>query len=228
MEAGIALYNPDCPDRPVNSPASVYQISPEALELVRAYGTPLWEVKLLAFLDQKISLRQKYANERNMAKIPVLLANGVNIELSPGKHSNLIKDIINEFAPRFAPGSEVVYIGDTGEKWACFDRELLASLGVSVDIHGKMPDVVLYSREKHWLFLVESVTSHGPVNAKRVAELKRLFIDCTAELIFVTAFPNHTVMSRFLADLAWESEVWIADSPAHLIHFNGTKFLGPY
>src|ERR1039457_6154487 len=35
VDAGIALYNPDKPDRPVNSPAAVYQIEPAALALLR-------------------------------------------------------------------------------------------------------------------------------------------------------------------------------------------------
>jgi hypothetical protein len=35
-------------------------------------------------------------------------------------------------------------------------------------------------------------------------------------------------MSRYLGEIAWETEVWVADAPSHLIHFNGERFLGPY
>ena len=66
-------------------------------------------------------------------------------------------------------------------------------VGVSVDSHGKMPDVVIYYPEKNWLLLVESVTSHGPVDGKRHAELARLFAEATAGLVYVTAFPSRSL-----------------------------------
>jgi hypothetical protein len=160
--------------------------------------------------------------------IPVVIAPGKTISLSPGDHSELIRAIIEDFAPRFAPGSVLVYAGDTGEKWGYFDKELLSGLGVEVDAHGKMPDVVLYFKEKNWLLLVESVTSHGPVDGKRHVELSALFAEAEAGLVYVTAFPNRAIMGRYLSDIAWETEVWVADSPSHLIHFNGERFLGPY
>jgi hypothetical protein len=122
----------------------------------------------------------------------------------------------------------LVYVGDTGDKWGYFDAVLLSRLGVSVDAHGKMPDVVLYHRERNWLILIESVTSHGPVDGKRHAELCGLFAAATAGLVYVTAFPSRSMMSRYLPDIAWETEVWVADAPSHLIHFNGERFLGPY
>ncbi|MFO0817528.1 MAG: BsuBI/PstI family type II restriction endonuclease [Pirellulales bacterium] len=156
------------------------------------------------------------------------MAPGKEIILSPGEHSELIRAVIEVFAPRFAPGSVLVYAGDTGEKWGYFDEKLLLDLGVSVELHGKMPDVVLYYELNHWLLLIESVTSHGPVDGKRHAELTRLFSTSVAGLVFVTAFPNRSQLSRYLAEIAWETEVWVADSPSHLIHFNGERFLGPY
>jgi hypothetical protein len=161
-------------------------------------------------------------------KIPVLLKNGLDFQLSSGEHSDLFKNILEAFAPRFTPGAQLVYAGDTGDKWGYFDKELLSSLGVQVDVHGKMPDVILFWPENNWLILVESVTSHGPVNPKRHAELARLFEQTTAEIVYVTAFPSRAVMGRYLSDIAWETDVWVADSPSHMIHFNGERFLGPY
>lgn len=129
---------------------------------------------------------------------------------------------------RFAPGSVLVYAGDTGDKWGYFDAALLAELGVKMDSHGKMPDVVLHCTERNWLLLVESVTSHGPVDGKRHAELAKLFSGSTAGLVYVTAFLNRSKMGRYLGEIAWETKVWVADAPSHLIHFNGMRFLGPY
>ena len=228
VDAGIALYNPDKPDRPVNSPKAVYQIAPAVLSLLQSFGTQVWRDKLTSYLALSQTLAQKYAMERVQSCIPMHIAPGKEIALSPGEHSELIRAIVQDFGPRFAPHSVLVYAGDTGDKWAYFDAVLLAELGVDVDSHGKMPDVVLHFVEKNWLILVESVTSHGPVDGKRHAELAKLFAGSTAGLVYVTAFPNRSIMGRYLGEIAWETEVWVADAPSHLIHFNGVRFLGPY
>lgn len=227
-DAGLALYNPDQPDRPVNSPNAVYQIEPEALDLIKTFGASSWESNLSSYLAKRKTLIEQYAMERELNLIPVEVAPGKQMNLSPGEHSELIRDIIEEFAPRFAPGSVLVYAGDTAEKWGYFDEKLLVNLGVEVGQHGKMPDVVLHFTKKNWLLLVESVTSHGPVDGKRHAELAKLFANSKAGLVYVTAFPNRALMGRYLSDIAWETEVWVADAPTHLIHFNGVRFLGPY
>ena len=228
VQAGLALYNPDDAKRPVNSPKAVYQISPDTLALLRLYGNADWDTALPKYLEQWKTLADRYARQREMKRIPVRIAEGRSINLSPGEHSELIRDIIEEFAPRFAPGSILIYAGDTGEKMGYFDRERLIELGVVVDSHGKMPDVVLHFTERNWLLLIESVTSHGPVDAKRHEELMRLFAESTAGLVYVTAFPTRPVMARYLTEIAWETEVWVADAPTHLIHFNGVRFLGPH
>lgn len=228
VDAGIALYNPDKLDRAVNSPKAVYQIAPEALGLMRSFGSNRWSETLYKYKNERISLSVQYAKERDQNKLPVKLKNGLEFQISPGEHSELIKEIIEDFAPRFTPGAQLIYAGDTGEKWGYFDSDALKSLGLEVDPHGKMPDVVLYWPENNWLILVESVTSHGPVNPKRHAELERLFQSSTAGLVFVTAFPTRSIMGRYLGEIAWETEVWVADAPSHMIHFNGERFLGPY
>ena len=227
-DAGIALYNPDKPDRAVNSPKAVYQIEPATLALLRTFGTPAWHGGLTAYLAGRETLVARYAMAREQSRIPVEIASGHKISLSPGKHSTLIRAIVEDFAPRFAPASVLLYVGDTGEKWGYFDAALLAGLGVKVNSHGKMPDVVLHYTANNWLLLVESVTSHGPVDGKRHAELAQLFAESTAGLVFVTAFPDRVVMSQYVGEIAWETEVWVADAPSHLIHFNGVRFLGPY
>jgi hypothetical protein len=228
VAAGLALYNPDVPDRPVNSPKAVYQIAPDTLALLHAFGTNNWKSALGAYLSMHESLSVRYAKARILNQIPVAIAPGKKIRLTPGAHSELIRAVIEEFAPRFVPGSQLVYAGDTGDKWGYFDKRLLETLGVSVDTHGKMPDVVLYCPKRYWLVLVESVTSHGPVNGKRHAELAQLFAGSSVGLVFVTAFPGRSAMARHLRSIAWETEVWCADAPSHLIHFNGERFLGPY
>lgn len=228
IEGGICLYNPDKPDRPVNSPKAVYQIEPNLLQVLRTYGTAQYEPMLQAYLQERQTLAQMYAREREMAMIPLQLPDGQTIQLSAGDHSQLIKDIVLDFGARYVPGGVLVYAGDTGNKHGFFDVELLASLGVQLDNHGKLPDVVIYNPEKNWLFLIESVTSHGPVDHKRYGELTALFANCTAGLVFVSAFPDSKTYAKYSSVIAWETEVWIADAPTHMIHFNGSRFLGPY
>jgi len=228
VQAGIALYNPDLPDRAVNSPHAVYQIEPNCLALLRAYGAKRFDSHLKDFLKSRPTLARRYAKDREMRMVPVKIAPGKQINLTPGEHSELIRDIVEQFAQRFVPGGDLVYVGDTGEKWGYFNESLLTSLGVAVDDHGKMPDVVIYYPDKDWLILAESVTSHGPVDSKRHEELAYLFRNGRPGLVYVSAFPDRRVMNKYLEAISWETEVWVADHPSHLIHFNGSRFLGPY
>lgn len=228
VQAGISLYNPDRPDRPVNSPHAVYQIAPELLDVLRAYNTARYKAKLVAYLSVRTTLAEVYAKRREMAMVPLKVREGTGILLSAGEHSGLIKRIVEEFAPRFVTRGRLAYVGDTGDKYGYFDADLLKRLSVVLDSHGKLPDVVIYSEGNNWLFLIESVTSHGPVNSKRHAELEHLFAGCSAGLVYVSAFPNRKVFLKYIEAIAWETEVWIADAPSHMIHFDGAKFLGPY
>ena len=170
----------------------------------------------------------RYAKERDRLKVAISVPSGKRVLLSAGEHNELIRAVIEEFAPRFVPGGKLIYAGDTADKTGHFDTRLLLSLGVDINKHGKMPDIVLYCKKRNWLLLIEAVTSHGPVDGKRHAELESLFACSEAGLVYVTAFPNRLIMRRYLGDIAWETEVWVADSPTHLIHFNGDRFLGPY
>ena len=229
VSAGILLHNPDKPDRPVNSSDNCYQIETSALDLLKRHDTPQWAELLSTYLATRETLAAQYARARNRHRVPVRVREGHEINLSVGPHSVLIKAIIEEFGANYVPGGELVYVGDTGAKWGYFDRALLSALGVQVGHHGKMPDVVIYDRERYWLVLVEAVTSSGPVDAGRHDELSRLFASSNAGLVYVTAFPDRgTVFRKFLSVVAWETEVWCASDPTHLIHFNGERFLGPY
>lgn len=148
--------------------------------------------------------------------------------MSPGGQNVLIEEVIQEFAPRFTPGGRVLYIGDTDEKFSFFDADSLRKLGVSIEAHGKMPDVIIYDTRRNWLVLIEAVTSHGPIDAKRRAELQQIFQASQAGLVFITTFLTRKAMVAYLGRIAWETDVWVAEAPSHLIHFNGDKFLGPY
>ena len=146
---------------------------------------------------------------------------------SPGKHNELQKAIIEEFAPRFAPNSECLYVGDTIQKDLVKNVEKLSELGFKITLHDKMPDVVLYREDKNWIYFIESITSVGPTDPKRIGEIEAMTKNVKTGKIYVSAFLDFSTFKIFADQLAWETEVWIADMPDHMIHLDGDKFLGP-
>ncbi len=228
LQAALIVANPDKPSRPTNSPKAVYQIEPSALRLLRSFGTSEWKENIQRYLRKVKTLTKVYEREREMQRLPVTLPDGQEIKLSPGGQNVLVKKIIEDFCSLFTPGGHIIYVGDTQLKWSLYDAKAMATLGVTIEEHGKMPDVVVYHIKKNWLVLIEAVTSHGPVNPKRRQELKKIFSKSSAGLVFVTSFIDRHSMLKYLTDISWETEVWVAESPTHLIHFNGERFLGPY
>lgn len=228
VQIGLLVANPDDPHRPVNSPANRYQAAPAVVKLVRTFGSRDWKGSLVAFLATASALGMLQPREREMALVAVKLPSGRKVQLTAGGQNELVKKIIEDFCPRFTPGGIVVYLGDTGQKQRHVEAGYLQRLGVKIDEHGKMPDAVVHLQDKDWLVLIEAVTSHGPIGIKRHNELKALFGSARSGLVFVTAFLTRRAMTKYLGEIAWETEVWIAEAPSHVIHFNGERFLGPY
>ncbi len=227
VQAPVAEYNPDNPSLPTNSPRAHYAVGEIALAAIQAYGTAKWSSARDFFRRQHGSLLNLYRKERSAALVPVRLPDGRALKMSPGRHNEVQAAIVEKFAPRFAPGAKLLYLGDTAQKDFVVDKEALAKFGVSLSEHNKLPDVVIHDTKRNWLFLVEAITSHGPMSPKRVMELKAIFARCPVGLVFVSAFPDFTEFRKHLSEIAWETEVWLADTPDHLIHYNGDRLLGP-
>ena len=227
VQAGVVDHNPEEPKLPTNSKDNHYRLTAEALRVVQAYGTDAWKEELDNFRKRFGNLRQKYSSQRKLKMLSLRLANGTGLTFSPGKHNELQIAIIEQFAPRFAPGGTLLFVGDTANKDLYMDVDALKSLGISFDQHNKFPDVLLYDKKRKWLFLIEAVTSHGPVSPKRIIELEALLVNCKAGKVYVTAFPDFKAFRKHTDDIAWETEVWLADFPDHMIHFNGNRFVGP-
>ena len=209
-----------------NSPNYRYRLTEETVEMLRTMGTPAWKTSVKRFLYYHEKLIDLYASKKKMTIMPVNI-NGESFKFSTGKHNELQKAIIEEFAPRFAPNSECLYVGDTIEKDLVKNVEKLKELGFEITLHDKMPDIVLYRKDKDWIYFVESVTSVGPMDPKRILEIEEMTKDVTAGKIFVTAFLDFKTYKKFAEELAWETEVWIAEMPEHMIHLNGDRFMGP-
>lgn len=228
IEASLILQNPDEPGRPTNSGKNVYQIEENTLNLIQKYKSKDWDSCLKEYLSNTETLRQKYSQQREMRRIPIELPNGFKLSLSPGGQNPLVAALIEEFCPRYVQDTRVIYVGDTDEKYAYCDDKYLAELGVTLDAHGKIPDVIVHDTRRNWLLLIEAVTSHGPIDPKRHNELVKMFAGSNIGLVFVTSFLDRRTWLRYAAEISWETEVWIADDPTHLIHYNGKRFLGPY
>lgn len=236
-QAGIVVRNADLPSRPTNSKDNNYSLSYEALNLIRLYDTSKWDRALQEFHACQPKLIELYQKRLDILKIPVQLPTGEKISLSPGKHNQLHADIVHEFCPRFVSNNDsgnILYIGDTassrseGGKLMYLDQDTLNALGVPNIKENKLPDIIAYDPARNWLYLIEAVTSHGPISPKRWIELEEMFSGCTAGLVYVTAFPDRKTFRQHSADISWETEVWISEDPDHMIHFNGDRFLGPH
>jgi hypothetical protein len=228
VDAGLLVRNPDDPQRPTNSGNTVYQIESSALLLCNEFGSDRWGDLLKDYLKARSEIRRELERARTLAQIPVCLPNGQTLSLSPGGQNPLIKEIVEGFCPRFTPGGVVLYIGDTATKFRHLDADAFHTLGIVLDPAAKMPDVVIHHLTRNWLVLIEAVATGGVIDGKRRGELKQLFRKSRAGLVFVTAFESRKIMQTMLPRISWETEVWVADHPDHLIHFNGERFLGPY
>jgi hypothetical protein len=234
-QARVVDRNRDDPKRATNSKDNNYSISEPILEIIREYPNGNWNEKLVHYRKELPALQEIYQQNLNKNKIPLKLPNGEIVSLSPGKHNQLHADIIHEFCSRFiGDGGIILYLGDTassrseGGKLMLLDNEKLISLGIPPMSHDKLPDVIAYDEKRKWIFLIEAVTSHGPISPKRWHELEKVFENCKVGKVYVTAFPDTATFRKNAADIAWETEVWIAEQPDHMIHFNGDKFLGPH
>ncbi len=226
---GLVSHNPDKPDRPTNSPHYCYQVSEPFLRLVRTCASPAWPNELTRFrIEMSDRLSALHGRKRMIQQIPVIFPDGSIVSISSGGQNALIKRIVEEFCPRFAKGGEVLYVGDAGDQLRDDQIRRFKELDIQLDKHGKKPDVVVYVESKDWLILIEAVKSHGPIDQKRQNELRQLFSRSSAGLVYVTAFESRRAMTKHLRNISWETEVWIAESPDHLIHFDGKRFLGPY
>ena len=211
-----------------NDPTRGYALHKDFKNLIVTYKTNNWETTLLKFNKNKPTLAEILERKRNIEKIPVTLPNGKPLEFSLGEHNILQKQIIEQFLPRFGSDCVVLYIGDTSNKSLHIEIKELEKLNFFELSHDQLPDIIAFSEKNNWLYLIEAVHSSGPMSETRVLELKKMLKDCKAELIFVTSFLKRTEFKKWMLDVAWETEVWIADNPDHLVHFNGHKFLGAY
>jgi hypothetical protein len=227
VEAGVVLSSSSKGEQATNNPSRGYALSPAFSRLLHQYGSKDWKAELAKFIAETSSLKEELERKRNLEKVPVTLPNGKTIDLSYGEHNALQKAIIEVFLPLYGFGAEVLYVGDTSDKYLHLEQEALESINFFPLEHEELPDIVAYSKAKNLLYLIEAYHSTGEWSEVRVRKVKRKLEEskCKANVVFFTAFENKNAFRAKAKDIAWETEVWIADVPEHLIHFNGYKFL---
>ena len=231
-QARVVDRNRDDPSRPTNSKYNNYSLTPPVLSALKKYPLGNWRDILKKYEKDLPRLKKLYEKALDREKVSVRLLSGKKIKLSPGKHNKLQRIIIDEFCSRFIGKSgTILYMGDTAKsrnesgKFMILEQKELKKLGISLISHKKLPDLIVYDKKRKWVFFIEAVTSHGPISAKRHIELEKIFRSCPANKIYVSAFLTMAEFRRYITDVAWETEVWTADNPDHIIHFDGERFL---
>jgi type II restriction enzyme len=226
VQAGVLVRNPDDPGLATNSPRTHYALTDEALAAVRAFGTLDFPHLAEQFRrESEGGLDERYAQRRRRMRVDVTLPSGARFKLSPGSHNELQGKVIEDFLPAFAPGTHVLYLGDTDRKALHVESDALARIGVPLEAHDKLPDILVYDEARDRLILCEAVTSHGPVSPKRRIELEEHLSDCRVTRMYVSAFLSFAEFKRHAESIAWATEVWIAEAPTHMLHYNGEEFL---
>jgi hypothetical protein len=227
VEAGVVLKAAAQADAKTNDGTRAYAISPECAVVMRLYKTAGWDDALTKLMANRTSLIETLARKRGLTRIPLTIGDQT-FSLSAGAHNVVQKAVVEHFLPLFGSGAEVLYLGDTEKKNLFHLDAELKKLGFFELAHDKLPDIVAYNKQKNWLFLIEAVDTSNPITELRKAKFEEVTAKCKADIVYVTAFADRATFRKFAKDIAWETEVWIADNPEHMIHFNGDKFFGPY
>ncbi len=216
------------PNTATNSPNRGYGISPAYSILMNCIGTDDWENQIRTLLPTTETIRERLAREREIIPTSVKINSDESLVFSSGEHNILQQKIIEELLPRYGYGSELLYVGDATNRFLYLQKEKLEELGLPEMSHNDLPDILAFSSKKKWIYLIEAVHSSGAISETRLLHLKNITQNAKYRIVFITAFLDAATFRKFAHEIAWETEVWIANKPDHMIHFNGDKFMGPY
>lgn len=217
------------PGANTSNPTRGYRINAEYSRIIRNYGQPDWFAQVDTFNKSHKTYQERVMPKRDIPKLTVKMSNGQNIQLKDGVHNAIQKQIIEEFLPRYGNEAILLYCGDSDNKYGIvYEKDQLEKLGFDDLKQSKLPDVVAYSPVKNWIYLIEAYHTSNPITAERKYELEQMMGIGAKMCVFVTAFENINSYRNCPEELAWETEVWIATDPDHMIHRNGSRFMGPY
>jgi len=188
----------DDPTKDQNDGTRRYGLNPEYSEIVRAFGSAGWDDAVQEFVKEHGTLSELLNRPRDLPITKVVLPSGQELSFLGGRHNQLQKAIIEQFLPRFGHGAEVLYVGDTANKYAFINRERLARLKCFDIEESKLPDVLAYSESENWIFLIEAVYSSGPISSERRLALAQLLAKCTASPVLRHSFPGQSHIPEVL------------------------------
>jgi hypothetical protein len=204
-----------------NDPKTFYRLHPEMLRLLSC-PAPLERRWLAREMAARLLQGETWKQQRRRAEIPVEVGLPQPFFLSPGLHSRLAAEVVQVYAPAFLKAPQVIYLGDTRHKGGYQNRDLMRELNLPLQVTASLPDVILLCEVERHLVVVEVVASSGPISAARLVQLHQL-VQQSATLgyqpRYVTAFPSRRVFRRFIEDIAWGTQVWIANEAEHVIRF---------
>lgn len=203
-----------------------YKLKNEFLNLIRKYGSSAWKKEVKKYLLERDALLEKNKKEL-LARLTTVVINGEEYRFSKGENANVRKAVLEYFVPIFARDSVCVYLSDKKGTALYKDDELLQQLGFNLAETDKLPDIILYKKDSNWLYLIEDAVHSEPISFWRMNDLKNMTSAIEAGKIYVTACEDINTYKKFAKDFAWDTEVWLADMPGHMIHFNGDRFMGP-
>jgi hypothetical protein len=227
VEAGIVVPSARREGASTNDGTRGYAIRKDAQRLLQGYGTRIWPAIVEQFRKTHASLSTALQRPANKRMVEVTFPDGQTYQLSTGPHNRIQKSVIEEFLPRFAEKPRILYLGDTAKKDLVVDRPRLEALGLDLNQHDRLPDIIVLDEARNWLFLIEAVHSSNPVSPLRHLALERLTAKCKLGKVFVSAFEDLKSFAKWAPGISWETEIWVADNPTHMIHYNGDRFYGP-
>ncbi len=204
-----------------NDPKTFYRLHPEMLRVLTC-PAPLERRWLAQELATRLSQGQTWKQQRRRAEVPVEVGLPQPFFLSPGAHSRLAAEVVEVYATAFLRTPQVIYLGDTRQKKGYQNRDLMRELNLPLHVTAGLPDVILLDESDRLLVVVEVVASSGPITPARLVRLQELVYSPVAmgyRPRYVTAFPSRRVFRRFVEEIAWGTQVWIASEPEQVITF---------
>ncbi|KAF6558336.1 hypothetical protein G9G63_25755 [Paenibacillus sp. EKM202P] len=215
VDFGLVHVNKDDPTRPVNSGNTNYTLVDEFAELLTIYNDPnLFSSKMQGFVNVAAINRRNYLEslEKHKVQISVPFRTCDPLTLSPGDHNIIEKLIVDELFKEDNRKTHLVYLGDTKNKKRHIDPYLVEKIGISIDEHAKLPDVIGFDEVNNDVLIFEAVASSGPVDFLRKKELEVLFAQCPFPLIMNTVFLKRRVFQKFSTNIAPDTSAYVIES----------------
>ena len=198
------------------SPNSAYRLE-AGLKAILTAPDDQWPA-LIAIWSQADAARRRRAFQAQIADLA-----RANVDTG---HKDLIRASVEQYAPRFLPGFEVLYIDDAdGARISEAERRRMAAAGVNLILEDAMPDALLWNHVTDYLWVIEAVTSDGEVDMHKVQAVKRMAARCGKSGVgFTTSYRTWKEAASRQGphrNIAIDTYIWIQGDPAKQFKVEG-------